>query len=75
MKNRVLSCLVFHHFTRILHQVSIANNYIIYLLHMLKHRAMDTPIESRHTGKMVQTEKTFAESTLISISYNPVAEE
>lgn len=42
---------------------------------MLKHRAMDTPIESRHTGKMVQTEKTFAESTLISISYSTVVEE
>lgn len=41
---------------------------------MLKHRAMDTPIEPR-AGKKVQTEKTFAESTLISISYNPVAEE
>lgn len=41
---------------------------------MLKHTAMDTPIESRYTGKMVQTEKTFAESTLISTSYNPVAE-
>lgn len=42
---------------------------------MLKHRAMDTPIQSRHTGKMLQIEKMFAESTLISISYNPVAKE
>lgn len=74
MKIRVLSCLVFHYFTHILRQVSTTKNHIIHLLHMLKHTAMDTPIESRYTGKMVQTEKTFAESTLISTSYNPVAE-
>lgn len=41
---------------------------------MLKSRAMDTPVDPRHAGKMVQNEKTFGESTLLSISYNPVAE-